>query len=125
MSISFEVESDLKFMAEWALVNTIIQNLIENAIKYARIDQKEPKIEITVRSAEAMILLTVIDNGVGMDEESKENLFRMFYQGGNQKGGTGLGLYILKRAVENLNGTISVDSQPASGTEFRIALPKD
>lgn len=124
IDIEVNVEENLNYYAEWALVNTIIQNLLENAIKYARIPRNEPKVSITVKSYKRHILLTVEDNGLGIAKERQQQIFDMFYQADKNTAGVGLGLYIIKRAVEQLDGSIDLVSEPGVGSKFSIKLPE-
>lgn len=125
--VEFEIVVDPKveYEAEWALVNTIAQNLIENGIKYARIDDgNKPFISLSVNQTDSAIELVAKDNGIGMDEKTIENVFVMFFRANRKIEGTGLGLHILKRAVERLNGEISAKSKLGEGTTFKVVLPK-
>lgn len=124
--VQFEtnIDTKTKFEAEWALVNTIMQNLIENGIKYARTENNEPKISISVKQTQDSIEIISTDNGIGMDEDTVSKIFTMFFRVNRKIEGTGLGLHILKRAVERLNGEVSVESKLGEGTTFRVTLPK-
>ena len=118
------VDENLDYHAEWALINTIIQNLVENAIKYVRIAENEPMVSIAVRDQKGSIHLTIKDNGIGIEKSRQKKIFEMFYQADKQRSGVGLGLYIIKRAIEQLDGSINLVSEPGSGSEFIISLPK-
>ncbi|MEQ9231773.1 MAG: tetratricopeptide repeat-containing sensor histidine kinase, partial [Cyclobacteriaceae bacterium] len=122
--IEKSVASDLDFHAPWALVNTIVQNLLENGIKYARLDQEESFVKIKVSNKMDQIEIVVQDNGVGMRKDTGEKIFEMFYRAEKDIQGSGLGLYILNRAVEKLDGTISLESEPNVGSTFNVKLPK-
>ncbi|HLZ16844.1 MAG TPA: HAMP domain-containing sensor histidine kinase, partial [Cyclobacteriaceae bacterium] len=65
----------------------------------------------------------VTDNGQGIDEEHQAKIFDMFYRASERTKGSGLGLYILKRAVERLNGTIELTSKLNEGSTFVVKLP--
>jgi len=123
--VAFErqVQPNMNFKAPWALINTIIQNLIENGIKYARVDQPNPFLKIEVKSRDGEILIIVEDNGIGMSKDTGKNIFEMFYRANKQVVGSGLGLYILNRAVEKLQGTVVLDSKIERGSTFTITLP--
>lgn len=125
VEFKIDVDPKIKFEAEWALINTIIQNLIENGIKYARVeDGNKPYISLTVKQANRSIEIEASDNGIGMDEKTIENIFVMFFRANRKIEGTGLGLHILKRAIERLNGEISAQSKLGEGTTFKVVLPK-
>jgi signal transduction histidine kinase len=117
-----EIDTDLEFYSEWAIFNTILQNLIENAIKYAR-PTKNPFVRILIRASGENILLMVEDNGMGIAPEHQEKVFNMFFRANDLTQGTGLGLYILKRAVERLDGQVNFVSTINVGSTFTVLLP--
>ena len=110
------------FISEWAIVNTILQNLIENSIKYSRkVSDAFVKISISIEGSK--VAITVQDNGQGVPQNHQANIFNMFYRANNRTQGSGLGLYILKRAVERLNGTIDFTSTLDAGSIFNVKIP--
>ncbi len=110
------------FYSEWAIINTILQNLIENAIKYSSTD-RSALVHIVVTKEIDSVGISVQDNGQGIALNHQSNIFNMFYRANDRAQGTGLGLYILKRAVERLNGTIELSSIPNEGSNFLVKLP--
>lgn len=117
-----EIDPDLNFYSEWAIINTILQNLIENAIKYSQ--KENPFIKISIRTEVDKIRIEVEDNGQGIDEAHQAKIFDMFYRASERtKGSSGLGLYILKRAVERLGGAIELRSKLNEGSAFTVFLP--
>lgn len=122
--VAFKVNvQDFAFKAEWALVNSIIQNLIENGIKYARLEDNTPEILMEVASDNEVVTIKATDNGIGMSEETVDKIFSMFFRVNRTIEGTGLGLHILKRAVEKLGGSVDVKSELERGSTFTITLP--
>jgi hypothetical protein len=117
-----EIEQEIDFQSEWAIVNTILQNLIENAIKYIR-PNVESWIRIAVFQNNQHIYLVVEDNGQGIPEHHQQKIFDMFHRANDRVQGSGLGLYILKRAVERLNGSIELKSKLHEGSLFSVTLP--
>ena len=117
------VQDGIHFESEWTLLNAILQNLIENAIKYSRSDS--PFVSIRVRQDQQSVSIEVEDNGQGIPEEHQPRIFEMFYRASHSATGTGLGLYILKRSVDRLNGTIRIESQVGAGSTFIVALPNE
>jgi hypothetical protein len=117
------IQKNISFKAEWALVNTVIQNLIENGIKYAKLNQERPFVKISIGEKDSNLNILVEDNGIGLSEESQEKIFTMFFRAAPKIKGTGLGLHILKRAVEKLNGKINVESQLGFGSKFLVSIP--
>lgn len=123
-SIDFkiDIEEPLEFYSDKSSVNSIIQNLVENAIKYSS-SRKEPFVDIVVRSNNNSIEIKVEDNGIGIQDKYKEKIFDMFFRANSNVQGSGLGLYILKTATERLNGEVNLVSEYNKGTCFTITLP--
>lgn len=118
--VTKNIES-VEFESEWAIINSILQNLIENAIKYAR-RGVIPTVNIDIRVEENDLVIRVEDNGQGIPPQHVKFIFDMFYRANDKVKGSGLGLYILKRAVERLRGSISVDSKLDVGSVFTVKL---
>lgn len=110
------------FLAEWAIINTILQNLIENAIKYSRTNV-ESLIKISIFKDDDHVIMRVEDNGQGIASEHQSSIFNMFYRATEKNHGSGLGLYILKRAVERTQGDIDFVSVPNQGSSFVVRIP--
>ncbi|MDQ6472379.1 HAMP domain-containing sensor histidine kinase [Flavobacterium sp. LHD-80] len=100
----------------------IISNLLSNAIKYADANKQEMLISIKTSVNDGFNKIEVTDNGIGIKEEFKDNIFEMYF-GTNKNKGSGLGLYIVKEAVENIKGNISVSSQTEIGSKFVVTIP--
>lgn len=104
-------------------ITMILNNLISNAIKYHRNDIPNRWIKTVVARSQNTLTVMVSDNGQGIQADRKSRIFEMFYRGTEQSQGSGIGLYIVKEAVDKMNGTISVESVENQGTTFLITLP--
>ncbi len=106
------------------LLDTILRNLISNALKFS---YSGNKVEISAIQKGTSVQVIVKDQGVGMDKESVETLFdperKIKSRGTQNEEGTGLGLLIVKEFVEKSNGTVRVESKPGKGTTFVLTLP--
>jgi PAS domain S-box-containing protein len=102
---------------------SILFNLISNAIKYQSPDRK-PEIFIKSWMEENYAVISVKDNGLGFDEKDKNKIFGMFKRLHDHVDGSGVGLYIVKRIIENAGGKIDAFSEKGKGTEFRIYFPQ-
>ncbi len=102
-------------------VDQIVGNLVENAVRHGagRVTVRLDPLPGPARGA----LLTVSDEGAGIAPEMVGRVFTKFWRGGQRRGGTGLGLYIVKGLVEAHGGTILAASSPSGGAEFRVVLP--
>lgn len=122
ISFRTQIDADLIIFSEWTLLNAIVQNLVENAIKYSSDDGAY--VDIKVSSDAHYLKICVADNGHGISAEHQSKIFDMFYRANHHSKGTGLGLYILKRSVDRLGGEISIESEPGVGSTFTVRLPK-
>ena len=107
------------------LLDAIVHNLCENAIKYNR---PGGFVKVNVRREGGSALLTVEDNGIGIPPEQQERIFERFYRvdksHSKEVGGTGLGLSIVKHAIKLLGGDVSLESEENKGTSVTVTLPK-
>ena len=102
----------------------IINNFLSNAIKYSDPTKNNQSFCIRTYRDKNCFKIEFKDNGIGIDLKYQEKIFEMFFVTENTNKGSGLGLYIVKEAVENLNGSISIDSQIAIGTTFTVTIPE-
>ena len=99
----------------------MMMNLIFNSIEAL---PDGGKIQIHAgRQRENRILITVEDNGKGMDAGAVRKIFTPYFSTKNQAGNSGLGLFVVRRIVDDYRGRIRVDSEPGKGTRFRICFP--
>lgn len=106
-----------------SLVKNIFQNLIINAIKYQDKEKEHTVIKISTRSFNDEMIIKIEDNGEGISENLQKSVFEMFFRGNTKSTGTGLGLYIVKNAVEKSGGKIELVSKEKVGSIFTIYLP--
>lgn len=109
-------------MADRQMIRNVMFNLLSNAIKFS---PENSVIRVSVTSDEDHIIISVTDYGIGISEEDQKNLFERFFRGRNAANiqGTGLGLNIVLRYLDLMNGTISFESRINEGTKFEIKLP--
>jgi PAS domain S-box-containing protein len=98
---------------------SILDNLLTNAIKY-RSPKRSPEILVSTWKEDQWIILSVKDNGLGIDMNRQEKLFGMFQRLHDHVEGTGVGLYIVKRIIENAEGKIKVVSKLGEGSLFKV-----
>ncbi len=100
-------------------LKSIVYNLISNAIKYSD-PERPPRIYIKTMKVEDYVLMTVEDNGIGMYPGSIQKIFNLFKRLHSHVEGTGIGLYIVKRIIDNMGGKIEVESKVGEGSIFRV-----
>lgn len=119
------VNDDFNIYADVNMINTVLRNLISNAIKFT---VSGGEVVISADEDDANSYVSVSDNGIGMPESITENLFRIDQsistRGTNEESGTGLGLILCKDFIEKNKGKISVESELGKGTIFTVTLPK-
>lgn len=113
----------IEFYSDQWRISEIFRNLISNAIKYCKQGSDESEIIIKINVDHLCADISFADNGIGIKPSSLSRIFEMFYRATDQSEGSGIGLYIVKNAVEKLGGQIKVASTPGEGTRFHILLP--
>jgi PAS domain S-box-containing protein len=124
VSISVDVRHRDPVFSEPTRLEQIVENLVENAVKYADPAKPERWVHICTEATATGFRLTVADNGIGIPADRHDQVFRMFRRFANhQEPGTGLGLALVQKHVDLLGGRIAFESSPA-GTRFQIDLPE-
>lgn len=121
--ISKKIELKTEVVSDESLIKSIMQNLIENGLKYRDLRKEKQTLDIRIQTKNDFIYIEVKDNGIGIDSENKYKIFDMFYKINPKSIGTGLGLHILKTALNKLNGNIELTSEKGIGTCFVVTLP--
>lgn len=104
-------------------LRSILYNLVSNSVKYSSPERK-PAVEITTSTSGDYVVLSVRDNGLGLKEGDKQKVFGMFTRLHAHVEGTGVGMAIVKRIVENSDGKIELESELGKGTVFRVYFRK-
>jgi signal transduction histidine kinase len=123
IDISLEIPTDLEIISDPNRIQIIIGNLITNSFKYADFSKDNSFLKINASVLSNQLEIKIEDNGVGIKEDYINSIFEMFFQATEKSEGSGLGLYIVKQAVEKLNGTIQVNSKYGMGASFLVSLP--
>lgn len=122
VTFNTEIPDELTIKYNPAYLESILLNLISNAIKYQHPERK-PVVTIKAENVADGIKFSISDNGLGIDlEKHGKTLFGMYKTFHGNKNSKGIGLYITKNQVESFGGSISVESTPEEGTSFHIHL---
>ncbi|UTJ07640.1 ATP-binding response regulator [Arcobacter roscoffensis] len=125
VSVNIKASEKIQLNSYPGVFSQIFTNLINNSINHGFENLEEGNINITLSKNDNEIKIIYHDNGNGIDKEKLPNIFDKFYTTKKGKGGTGLGLNIIKDLVENrLNGSITCESSKKEGTSFEIILKK-
>ncbi|UZR98156.1 sensor histidine kinase [Chondrinema litorale] len=124
IDIHIDKSCDTEISFSKDLMNSVVQNLTSNAFKYRDL-KKKLKLEYSVRTNYNYTILTIKDNGLGMDLKSQEDkIFKMFKRFHNHVSGNGIGLFLVKSIMETNDGYVEVESTPGIGTTFHLHFPK-
>ncbi len=121
--VDCDINQKNSFKADLFRLRIILSHLVSNAIKFKKEDQELARIRIEIESDLEQAVIRVKDSGVGILKEHLQQVFHIFFKGTDQRVGSGLGLYIVKEALEKMGGRIDVDSEPGQGTLFTIEIP--
>jgi signal transduction histidine kinase len=124
MTFTVDIDPKLQYNTDEKIFYSIVQNFIENGIKYK--DDKKPKPYLKIKAAmvNGKLVMKFEDNGLGIAEEHHLKIFDMFYKIDPSSNGTGLGLHIVKLNIEKLNGKVGVESAVGKGTTFTVVFKK-
>lgn len=123
ISFSESIDPIHDFYFDQQLLHSILQNLIENGIKYRKLDSHDCRIDIRITNGDNYTKIVVTDNGIGIDKSFQKNVFKLFNRGTQQASGTGVGLYLIRTGIMKTGGNISFESEAGVGTTFTIILP--
>ena len=123
IDIRNEVDASCTLGTDMGRLRIVLNNLIGNAIKYHDFSKEYPFIRIACEKGENEIRILVQDNGTGIDRDLQEKVFEMFYRASQSSDGSGLGLYIARDMMNDLKGSLSLESEPGQGSTFLLTIP--
>lgn len=123
VAIRWTVSGETDIYSDGSRLRMVFSNLISNAVRYFNVRETNSFVEISIEQTKKEAFIKIADNGIGIDPKFHDKIFDMFYRVSNKSVGSGLGLYIVKEAIEKMQGSIEFSSKPGVGTEFRITLP--
>ncbi len=121
--INVQVNQEHKFMSDDAKIRVILNNLFSNSVQFQKTDVTAKWINLMVDVSESEAVITIEDNGIGIDDKYKAEVFSLFTRATQKNVGTGLGLYMVKEAVEQMGGRIELGSVLTQGTTIKVFLP--
>ncbi len=121
IEIETDIKEDIYIMTDSEMLLLVWTNLFSNALKFT---PDGGKVSVSLKKNDNYVYVSVSDTGCGMDEKTMKHIFDKFYQGDTSHSvkGNGLGLALVKRVVDILNGEINVESTPGEGSTFTVTL---
>ncbi len=124
IKIDYEVAPDIQLNSDRDMVRLILENLIDNAVKYYNDSERmESFVRIVVGTEAGKVTARVMDNGVGIARMNRQKIFQMFVRASERSNTGGIGLYLAKLATEKLGGSINLISTDEKYTEFIVQFP--
>jgi|GEM_PF-288850 len=121
ISYEYKKEENLTVHADVEMMDRVLSNLIDNAIKY---NKKGGRVIVRVLSDKDKVTVEVLDTGIGINEKDLPYIFDAFHRVNRDGEGSGLGLSIARAVIEAHHGVISVESYPGKGSTFRFSIPR-
>lgn len=131
LSFDFNItgDVDIYIVMDPTRIRQVLWNLINNAVKFTQAGSVGFHLDVYQQDGDNYCRFNVIDTGIGIPEEELENIFNLYYKGGDNKGlnaiGSGIGLAVSKALVEKMKGTVHVESKMNEGSQFTVNLPID
>lgn len=125
LEVRKDIDKAISFQSDKDLVRIILENLIDNSIKFYNDSERiQPFVHIKVAlQGDKDVIVSVIDNGIGIAEAKPDKIFQMFSRASERSGTGGIGLYLSKLATEKLGGQINLRNTPEGYTEFYVSFP--
>lgn len=125
LTLSAKSNEPTKIQSDGPLIKEVITNLVSNSVKYSK---EGGQVKLSILNNPNYVTLVVKDNGLGIPEGSRSQIFTKFFRASNvvqvETNGTGLGLYMVRGLVDELGGSITFTSSESKGTTFKVKLPR-
>ncbi|MDR7129302.1 signal transduction histidine kinase [Algoriphagus sp. 4150] len=123
INVAIQINQEYAFYSDDAKIRVIINNLFSNSVQFQKSGDSEKRITLTIVVGETEATIVLEDNGIGIEEKHHPEVFNLFSRATQKNVGTGLGLYMVKEAVEQMGGKIDLDSVFGEKTTFKVTLP--
>lgn len=124
IEVMIDCPEDMQFCSYPGLIEIILHNLIENALFFSAVRKdRSAKISVKAGLERDQLVLMIHDNGIGIDDNIRTRLGDMFFVGHEYSKGNGLGLYIVRKSIQSLNGKMDIQTKPNTFTLFSVTFP--
>src|SRR5690606_2867548 len=121
--VNVQVRQHANFYSDDGKIRVILNNLIGNAYKFQKEEGEKKAISLEIDVLDDLARIKVSDNGIGIEEKHQKDVFNLFHRATQKNVGSGLGLYMVKESVEQIEGEILLQSTVPEGTVVEITLP--
>lgn len=125
IELNVQAEQSSPFYSDAARLRLVLTHLMMNAIMFQKAGEGRKKINIRCFANAEECQISVEDNGIGIDPNEQENIFKLFYRATAESSGAGIGLFVVHEALEKMKGKIRVDSKPGRGSTFTFSVPNE
>ncbi|MCB9232990.1 MAG: hypothetical protein H6581_15140 [Bacteroidia bacterium] len=122
--LEMNVPENIRITSDSYLLGLVFRNLIENSILFSDPKKEQSWLKILAQESPDQVIITLADNGTGIKAEIMDRLYDMFFKGVPDASRSGLGLYVVKNALEKIGGKISIESREGEGTTVTVTLPR-
>ncbi len=123
ITTKINIEQEEPFRSDEAKLRVIFNNLFSNAYKFQKEGNGEKFINLDIKVKAGVANIEIADNGIGIEEKHQKDVFELFHRATQKNVGSGIGLYMVKESIEQLQGSVEVDSELDKGTIFKIKIP--
>ncbi len=123
LHVQVTLNGEADFFSDSLQIAAVLKNFYSNAIKYQNTHREDSYVHFKLEWNTQKAILMIEDNGLGIERQYQNRIFRMFFRASDKSDGSGLGLYIVKQIVERLGGTLTFESELGVGTRFTVQLP--
>ncbi|RAI86030.1 hybrid sensor histidine kinase/response regulator [Algoriphagus yeomjeoni] len=123
IQLDIQINQPSLFYSDDSKIRVILNNLFSNSVQFQKGDQTDNKINLNIEVDEKFATITLSDNGIGIEEKHHLDVFNLFSRATQKNVGTGLGLYMVKEAVEQMGGKVDLYSVFGEGSTFKVVLP--
>ncbi len=123
IDLTTTITQSTDFFTDRGRIQFTLLHILSNAITFRDENKEKLLIDVTITTNETFCVITVKDNGIGMNKFIQSKMFQPFFRGSERSKGAGLGLFVVNNMIDKLGGKIKVSSQPGVGSTFTVSVP--
>ena len=123
INLTVQVEQSGPFYSDPGRIGMILNHVLMNALTFQKTENPDKRVRITCCVDAEKCVLDVEDNGIGIEADQHQNIFKIFYQATGNPNGSGIGLFVVREALDKMGGTLTLHSQSGQGSLFTFSFP--